>query len=93
MASFTHKKLHNLPRDAMMQLLFATFLFSGTALAELRVWNRTTFTGQQGTLAAVSVLGGDPLTKQLSSCAKLGPPLISDRGATWYCSHSHGIEC
>ena len=49
--SFTRKKLHDLPRDAMMQLLLAAFLF-GTALAELRVWNRSTFTGQQGTLAA-----------------------------------------
>ena len=52
----------------MMQLLFATFLFV-FSLAELRVWNRSTFTGQQGTVAAVSVLCAGPLTKQLSSSA------------------------
>ena len=50
-ASFTRKKLHDLLGDAMMQLLFAAFLFV-FALAELRVWNRSTFTRQQGTLAA-----------------------------------------
>jgi len=50
-ASFTRKKLHDMPRHAMLQLLFATFLFV-FSLAELRVWNRSTFIGQQGTLAA-----------------------------------------
>eukprot|EP00435_Cladocopium_sp_Y103_P036536 s1036_g9.t1 len=40
--------------DAMLQLLFATFLFSGTALAELRVWNRSTFTGKESTSAVIS---------------------------------------
>ena len=43
-----------MPRDAMMQLLLATFffVFSLVAFAELHVWNRSTFIGQQGTLAA-----------------------------------------
>ena len=40
-----------MPRDAMLKLLFATFIFV-FSLAELRVWNRSTFIGQQGTLAA-----------------------------------------
>jgi hypothetical protein len=40
----------------MMQLLFATVL-SVSALAELHILKRSTFTGQQGTLASVSVLG------------------------------------
>jgi hypothetical protein len=36
-----------MPRDAMMQLLLAAFffVFAFAAFAELRVWNRSTFTG------------------------------------------------
>ncbi|CAL1141954.1 unnamed protein product, partial [Cladocopium goreaui] len=43
----SHKKLDDMPRDAMMQLLLATFffVFSLVAFAELHVWNRSTFTG------------------------------------------------
>ena len=33
------------------------------------------------------------LAEPLSNSSELGPPLISDRGTTWYFSHSHGIEC
>ena len=55
----------------MMHLIFAEFLCV-FALAELRVWNRSTFTGQQGTLAVgFGAWCWSPtiLAKQLSSSA------------------------
>ena len=42
-----------MPRDAMMQLLLAAFFFV-FAFAELRVWNKSTFTGLESPSAAAN---------------------------------------
>eukprot|EP00435_Cladocopium_sp_Y103_P025262 s1036_g6.t1 len=77
MGSFTHKKLHDMPRDAMMLLLLAALLFV-FSFAELRFWNRSTFTGLESS-NPVHRPADRASTRHLQDCEVIGWAELCER--------------